>query len=76
MSRSLYTAYAYVVASTGYYSATAIHPSPRVARLRAENRAWDALQAGDAAANYCSGIAAEGWTLTQYGRTVAEKHLL
>jgi hypothetical protein len=76
MSRSLYTATAYVVASTGYYSGVAIHASPRMARVKAEKRAWDALHAGDAAVGYCSGIAAEGWTLTQYGRTVAEKHLL
>lgn len=58
-----FTAAFYVVASSGTYYGKAISKSPKAAMRLAENKAWDALCAGDKKAGICSGIAVEGWQM-------------
>ena len=63
----------YVVhASTGTYSGTAFGRSIKAAKDMAESLAWRALEAGDAAARYISGIGAEGFWIDNLatGKTV------
>lgn len=57
------TATYYIVASTGTYTGTGMSKSPKRAYAAAVEAAWNALCAGDAKANYCSGIAVEGWRM-------------
>jgi hypothetical protein len=55
----------YVIsASTGTYTGIGFGQSIKAAMESAKLRAWRALEAGDAAANYVSGIGSEGWWIT------------
>lgn len=62
-SANVFTASFYIVASTGTYTGTGINKSPKAAMRLAENAAYLALCEGDRKANYCSGIAVEGWRM-------------
>lgn len=51
-------------ASTGTYTGEGFGRSIKAAKSQAESCAWTALEAGDAAARYVSGIGAEGFWIT------------
>lgn len=70
----MFKATAFIVASTGTYNGVALSRSPKEAVAEAQNRAESALMEGDRKARYCSGIAADGFTLrdTASNRVVAD----
>lgn len=53
-----------LAASTGTYRGEGFGRSIKAAKSQAESRAWAALEAGDAAVRYVSGIGAEGFWIT------------
>lgn len=70
----MFKATAFIVASTGTYTGVALSRSPKQAVRDARDNAEQALCDGDAKVGYCSGIAADGFTLrdTASNRVVAD----